>query len=224
MDRSNCLIKLAWGAIRGTFVDSTADYINGGEEIDDATDIHLSGLRCVTVLIGAYLKSTGIPVLGVINQPFYVNVNSLWKGNCYWGFIENDIGKCSIVKEIDDKKIVVLSKVEDVNIKSKLLSAGFTLVEATGAGYKILNVALGQADVYILSKSSTYKWDTCGPHALLRSLGGGVIEFHTFINNSDLNCSDIKYESTNKHFLNSNGLIAYRKLETLQTLNSILCK
>lgn len=71
------LIKLAWGAIRGTFVDSTADYINGGEEIDDATDIHLSGLRCVTVLIGAYLKSTGIPVLGVINQPFYVNVNSL---------------------------------------------------------------------------------------------------------------------------------------------------
>lgn len=29
------------------------------------------GLPCVTVLIGAYLRSSGKPVVGVINQPFY---------------------------------------------------------------------------------------------------------------------------------------------------------
>lgn len=63
-------------SISGTFVDSTADYINGGEKVDDTTGIHLSGLRCVTVLIGAYSKTTGMPILGVINQPFYTNVNS----------------------------------------------------------------------------------------------------------------------------------------------------
>ncbi|XP_015436632.1 PREDICTED: inositol polyphosphate 1-phosphatase [Dufourea novaeangliae] len=205
-------------------IDSTADYVYGGEKVDDATGIHVSGLRCVTVLIGAYSKSTGIPVLGVVNQPFYTNMDSWWKGNCYWGFVENDMRQCSISNETTDTKVAVLSRMEDADIKSKLLSAGFTLVEAAGAGYKILSVALGEADAYILSKKSTYKWDTCGPHALVRSLNGGVIEFQSFIKNPDLDYLDVKYISATDNFSNSNGLIAYRNIETLQILKSILCK
>ncbi|CAL7940693.1 unnamed protein product [Xylocopa violacea] len=205
-------------------IDSTADYINGGEKVDDATGVHLSGLRCVTVLIGVYLKSTGVPIIGVVNQPFYTNVDSRWKGNCYWGYVENNIGKCSIVKESNNKKRIVLSRVEDENVKSKLLNAGFTLVEAAGAGYKILNVALGQVDAYILSKGSTYMWDTCGPQALLRSLGGEIIEFQSFIKNPNSDYIDVKYLPTSMKFSNSNGLIAYRNFETLETLKSILCE
>lgn len=128
------------------------------------------------------------------------------------------------MKEHNNKKIIILSRVEDENIKSKLLDAGFILVEAAGAGYKILSVALGQVDAYILSKSSTYKWDTCGPQALLRSLHGGIIEFQSFINNFDSDYINIKYLSTSTNFSNSNGLIAYRNFEILQTLKSILCK
>jgi len=62
--------------IRGIFVDSTADYISATEAVDEQTGLYLSGLRCVTVLIGAYKKSTGVPVLGVVNQPFCTNVDS----------------------------------------------------------------------------------------------------------------------------------------------------
>ena len=29
-----------------------------------------SGLHCALVLIGVYLRSTGEPIMGVINQPF----------------------------------------------------------------------------------------------------------------------------------------------------------
>lgn len=192
--------------------------------MDDATGVHLSGLQCVTVLIGVYLKSTGIPIMGVINQPFYTYVNSRWRGNCYWGFLENNDGKCSIVKEPNIRRIIVLSRVEDDNVKFKLSNAGFTLVEAAGAGYKILNVALGNADAYILSKGSTYKWDTCGPQAILRSLGGGIIEFQSFVDNPDSNYTDVKYLSTSTNFSNSNGLVAYRNCETLQILKSILCE
>lgn len=205
-------------------IDSTADYINGSEKVDEVTGVHMSGLRCVTVLIGVFLKSTGIPIVGVINQPFYTNVDLRWKGNCYWGFMEKGVGTCSIVKETTNKKIIVLSRVEDENVKSKLLGAGFTLVEAAGAGYKILSVALGQVDAYILSKGSTYKWDTCGPQALLRSLDGGIIEFQSFISNPDSDYMDVKYLPTSTNLSNSNGLIAYRNFETLQTLKSILCK
>lgn len=62
--------------ICGNFLDSTADYIKGIESIDEQTGLHLNGLRCVTVLIGVYVQSTGTPVLGVVNQPFYNNTNS----------------------------------------------------------------------------------------------------------------------------------------------------
>lgn len=43
-------------------VDATGEYVHPAA--DD------KGLHCVTVLIGAYLKSTGLPVLGIVNKPF----------------------------------------------------------------------------------------------------------------------------------------------------------
>lgn len=49
--------------------DSTSEYINAIESLSDE-GIYVSGLRCANVLIGAYDKATGVPVVGVINQPF----------------------------------------------------------------------------------------------------------------------------------------------------------
>lgn len=57
-------------------LDSTAEYIHGVEKVDELTSVHLTGLRCVTVLIGVFRKSTGCPVMGVINQPFYKNTSN----------------------------------------------------------------------------------------------------------------------------------------------------
>lgn len=42
---------------------------------------------------------------------------------------------------------------------------------AAGSGYKLMCVVEGWADAYLLSKASSYKWDTCAPHAILRALG-----------------------------------------------------
>ena len=47
-----------------------------------------------------------------------------------------------------------------------------------GAGFKLMCVVLGACDAYVLSKHSTYKWDTCAPHAILRAAGGSVSAFH----------------------------------------------
>ena len=54
------------------FLDSTAEYINGVEEVD-VSGITISGLKCVTVLIGVYDKKSGLPIIGIINQPFVEN-------------------------------------------------------------------------------------------------------------------------------------------------------
>ncbi|XP_032663609.1 inositol polyphosphate 1-phosphatase [Odontomachus brunneus] len=205
-------------------IDSTADYINATETVDEETSLYLSGLRCVTVLIGAYKKSTGVPVLGVVNQPFCTNVDSQWSGKCYWGFLECGVGKTSISETCNADKIILLSRFEDVDVKSKLLDSGFRLIEATGAGYKILSVALGQAAAYILSKNSTYKWDTCGPQALLSSTGGGIIEFKEFIIRPNSENLSLNYLPVGTNFSNSRGLIAYRDPQILETFKCILCK
>ncbi|KAJ8942292.1 hypothetical protein NQ318_005610 [Aromia moschata] len=47
----------------------TAEYISGGKGESDR-NIHLKGLKCVTVLIGVFNTITGLPVMGVVNRPF----------------------------------------------------------------------------------------------------------------------------------------------------------
>ena len=39
----------------------------------------------------------------------------------------------------------------------------------------MLCVIDGRAVGYVLTSGSTFKWDTCGPHAILRALGGDVL-------------------------------------------------
>lgn len=116
----------------------------------------------------------------------------------------------------DPSRVICLSSSEDEIINKKLRSKGFALVEAAGAGYKILSVITGQADAYILSKSTTFKWDTCGPQAILQSLGGDVLKFDDALNNS---CTSLHYleddkaetqEKINK-YCNFGGIIAFRE-------------
>jgi len=99
------------------------------------------------------------------------------------------------------------------------LEKHFNLVFSSGAGYKLLTVVLGLADIYVLSKNSTHFWDTCGPHAVLRSLGGGIIKYRDLLNQtsgepSQLEPSQISYLITEsneaQHFANVGGIIAYR--------------
>jgi len=134
------------------------------------------------------------------------------------------MAKSSISNGCNVDKIILLSRFEDADVKSKLLNSGFRLVEVTGAGYKILSVAVGQAAAYILSKGSTYKWDTCGPQALLSSVGGGIIEFKEFIINPDSDNLSVNYLPIGTNFSNRAGLIAYRDPQILETFKCILCR
>ena len=123
-------------------------------------------------------------------------------------------------------QLVVLSSSESADLKSHLSSAGYTIAEASGAGYKQLCVACGDADVYVLSKGSTFRWDTCGPHAILKSLGGGIVSYNQVIQTADkLQCLEIGYSTEDITYCNSDGLIAFRDLhmaeELVQTLRQM---
>lgn len=93
------------------------------------------------------------------------------------------------------------------------------LMYASGAGYKILCVILGLADVYVLSEGSTFKWDSCAPHALLRALGGGVVDLSKSLQSTS-GAQGLKTELTYHQpraeckgadrWANHGGLVAYR--------------
>lgn len=104
-----------------------------------------------------------------------------------------------------------MSAVENEENRKRLEDAGFTLISPAGAGYKILCVILGLVSAYVLSFGSTYFWDTCGCHAILKSLGGKILNFEEAVEYGKLN--EILYEEKQdmkniKLYSNKCGIIA----------------
>ncbi|XP_029450647.1 inositol polyphosphate 1-phosphatase-like [Rhinatrema bivittatum] len=162
-------------------IDSTNQYIRGeGNVVPSASGIYSSGLRSALVLVGVYDRDTGDPILGVINEPF-VHQDSLtkrWKGRYHWGISYHGTNICSLPKPPHSSDLsVIISKSEREELQHILAPVcGERVYHAAGAGYKILCVILGLVEAYIFSGDTTFKWDSCGPHAILRALGGGMVD------------------------------------------------
>ncbi|NXX81960.1 INPP phosphatase, partial [Urocolius indicus] len=160
-------------------IDSTNEYIGGREDVAPIDGIAPAGLCSALVLIGAYDRRVGCPVLGVINEPFFRRdpQTRRWQGRYHWGIAYGDTRLCSLSPPPPrPAPCVVLSRAEAAAVRAALGPlCGDHLRFAAGAGYKMLCVILGLADSYVLSEGSTFAWDACAPHAILRALGGGVV-------------------------------------------------
>jgi len=161
-------------------IDSTYQYIRGSADIKSNQGIFPSGLQCVTILIGVYDLHTGVPLMGVINQPFVSqDLNTLrWKGQCYWGlsYLGTNIHSLQLPdserKSRDTRSHVtedtnseaecshrfsaVISTSEKDTVKAALSRVcGERMFPAAGAGYKSLCVVQGLVDIYIFSEECT---------------------------------------------------------------------
>lgn len=166
-------------------IDSTSEYISGkwGDE-DEGSGIVSSGLQCVSVLIGVYDRNTGLPVAGVVNQPFHhLDDQNRPVGRCYWGLTlgAHQWHSQKFVEDEDRDPLrrrhhpcVLLSASESSAVVQALENAGCEVRFAAGAGYKLLCVALLRADAYLVTQGTTYRWDTCAPHALLLARNMGL--------------------------------------------------
>ncbi|XP_021163540.2 inositol polyphosphate 1-phosphatase [Fundulus heteroclitus] len=217
-------------------IDATSQYIGGHEAVLEEGRLFPSGLHCALVLIGVYLRSTGEPVMGVINQPFNSkDPAGCWRGKHYWGVSCGSINICSESRPGDRSDgqrgvSVVLSSSEKQPVKEALASVcgPDQLMYASGAGYKILCVIQGLADAYVLSEGSTFKWDSCAPHALLRALGGGVVDLAVSLQQSESGGEDARTELTYhlpradqkgaERWANHGGLVAYRDRSQLRSI------
>ncbi|OWF39353.1 inositol polyphosphate 1-phosphatase-like [Mizuhopecten yessoensis] len=221
-------------------IDSTAQYIGGLHGTKDDSGMASEGLQCVVVIVGVYDKHTGLPLVGVTNQPFstYDTQSKRWIGETIWGVCVGDTRVNSLTKapmdKPRDKPVILMSTSESQDIQKSFID-DCSLHYAAGAGYKLLCAIQGLADSYILSKSSTYKWDACGPHAILLSQGGGLISFKS-LQDKDLQGSDtlvrdlqIRYNKSDqpgscgaKQWCNEGGIVAYTSLAMLETIKKII--
>lgn len=108
---------------------------------------------------------------------------------------------------------VLLSSSETPAVKNALAALpDGSLMYASGAGYKLLCVVRGRVDVYVLSEGSTFKWDSCAPHAVLRALGGGVSDLSQCLTG---HTTQLTYHQPHTHsqgverWANRGGIIAY---------------
>lgn len=124
-------------------------------------------------------------------------------------------------------QIIAISGSEAPEVKLSLEAAGYKLCQAAGAGYKLLCVILGIAQAYILTRDSTFKWDTCAPHAILRAQGGDIIIRKTLGDTND----GVKYSTPDfdegvpdmmAQYCNRGGIVAYRSENTLENILSAL--
>ncbi|XP_038171356.1 inositol polyphosphate 1-phosphatase [Arvicola amphibius] len=232
-------------------IDSTYQYIKGSANVKSNQGVFPSGLQCVTILIGVYDIQTGVPLMGVINQPFASqNLTTLrWTGQYYWGLsymgtnihsLQTALSKGTggeTQTENSDGELsrplsAVISTSENETVKAALSRVcGGGVFPAAGAGYKSLCVVQGLVDIYIFSEDTTFKWDSCAAHAILRAMGGGIVDMKECLARSPqpgLDLPQLLYHRENKGasgvdlWANKGGLIAYRSRNRLDTFLSCL--
>lgn len=185
------------------------------------------GLQCVTCLFGVFDIATGLPLAGVVNQPFFqietlANGKKAFLSRCIWGFdIDGQRGNniAEVVGNgVDEQRtedVVLVGGGDESDTIRENLEQVAKISYVAGAGHKLLRVALGYADLLVSTSRSTYFWDTCSGHAVLRSMGGGLIGLleTDAIDVDNLESQQIRYRPKTDNAIdsynNSQGLIAY---------------
>ncbi|EDW83118.1 uncharacterized protein Dwil_GK22680 [Drosophila willistoni] len=201
-------------------IDATAEYISGDTMFTNFPGITSTGLDCVTVLIGVYEHDTGVPVMGVVAQPFGIKLEeNVYNSSIFWGICLPTLQahNCSFGARDEQRHLVIFSSSEQAEILQQFLDLGYEFAFSAGAGHKSLKVITHEVDVYLLSKGSTFKWDTCAPQAILRSLGGDIFDFKASVR--EQKAMPIKYlgeDDDSKR--NADGLIAVRDVQVLENI------
>lgn len=173
-------------------LDATQEYVEGKEKP--------SLLGYVTVMICIAVR--GIPIAGIINQPFSENSQGVTK----WAWLTHGISdtlKAATMDKYASKDVTVtysrshageVAKLADSAFKNK----GFKLVheQAAGSGYKALQVVERKSNLYLHS-TAIKKWDICAGNAILNTVGGKM---------TTLKGQEIDY-SFNGSSLNKDGLV-----------------
>lgn len=195
-------------------IDGTSQYIKAVEQTCDGYPVE--GLQVVTVLIGVYDLATGRPLMGVVGRPFSSSIKVFFGASLDQQKLV--IPRLLISVERPRPRIVV-SFHEAGEFLDKIQEQ-FEVLRADGAGHKMMMVVEGRADLYINSRPTVYMWDTCGPHSILASLGGGVVTFHQ--SKAIVYNEPVVAGTGPERWVHKDGIIAYRDSKYLDLVHKAL--
>jgi len=113
----------------------------------------------------------------------------------------------------ESKKRIILSSSEHKDYLKRFHDLDWDTVFAAGAGYKLLKLIIGEVDAYFLSKNTSFKWDTCGPQAILNSMSGKLLNFKETVKSQFI---EINYADNVR--CNNGGLIGCRDTKLIPSL------
>lgn len=122
----------------------------------------------VTVLVG--IAYNGIPIGGVIHQPFLENEEIT--GRTLWGIPGVGYGGFTVIPPTEGKRIVTTTTSHSnarVEAAVACLKAD-DVIRVGGAGYKAILLMEGKANAYVFASPGCKKWDTCAPEAILTGI------------------------------------------------------
>ncbi|CAA21725.3 Putative inositol monophosphatase 3 [Caenorhabditis elegans] len=162
----------------------------------DATQEFTEGLtEYVTVMACIVLDAE--PIFGAIYRPFF---NETIFGLQGFGVITSDGVRLNPIEDSKTAKKVVVSRSHAGKVKEiveKVYGDKMNIEPAGGSGYKTLRLVNGTAELY-LHTTAIKKWDTCAGDAILRTMGGAML---------DLEGQPLRYSSADP-LLNKKGLLA----------------
>ncbi|CAI2298911.1 unnamed protein product [Caenorhabditis sp. 36 PRJEB53466] len=162
----------------------------------DATQEFTEGLtEYVTVM--ACIVVDAEPVFGVIYRPFF---NETIFGLQGFGVVTSEGRHISPVETDKTVSKVVVSRSHAGKVKEvieKVYGQKMEIEAAGGSGYKTLRLVNGTAELY-LHTTAIKKWDTCAGDAILRTMGGAML---------DLQGLPLRYSAADP-LLNKKGLLA----------------
>lgn len=175
------------------------------DPLDATAEFVLGNKHSTATLVGIALKNVAFG--GAIHQPFE---GSDQKGRTLWALSGFACGDDNVIPEKNIENARTLSKrTESVLVTTRTHTSQVTedaikklnldtVLRVGGAGYKVLLLLDGTADVYCYPTPGTKKWDTCAPEAILNYLGGKM---------TDASGNAIDYSDVND-LQNKNGLFA----------------
>ncbi|KAK6728075.1 hypothetical protein RB195_005621 [Necator americanus] len=162
----------------------------------DATQEYTEGLtEYVTVMVCIAVKDE--PIFGAIYRPFSNETIFGVKG---WGVMTSAGDKVSPKPISETAKKIVVSRSHAGAVEKlarRAFGDSYEVEAAGGSGYKTLRLVNGTAEIYI-HQTAIKKWDTCAGDAILRALGGAML---------DLEGSPLQY-GLDQPAINNKGLIA----------------
>jgi len=147
------------------------------DPLDATKEFTLGNLEAVITLIGISYK--GDPVAGVMYQPFVDDESG--NGTTIYGM--QGLGLFGVTPKHNpshtpDSFVLTTTRSHsspEVE-KSITLLKPKEVIKIGGAGFKVLLLLQGKADVYVFPTTGTKKWDTCSPQACLEAAGGKMTD------------------------------------------------